>query len=116
MGDTYNVSGQAGAVGPKARAKQINLYQGGSVPTEGIDLPQLARELEELRQALKREATTREHDSIVATVGEAAEAAEKGDQPEALGKSRKLGRWALNAATAIGAGVAAAAIKGELGI
>ena len=52
MGDTYNVSGQAGAVGPKARAKQINLYQGGSVPTEGIDLPQLARELEELRQGV----------------------------------------------------------------
>ena len=116
MGDKYEVSGQAGAVGRNAQASNFTLQQAWREQAHQLDLPQLARELETLRQELKRQATTREQDSAVAAVGAAAEAAEQGDGPEALGRLQRAGKWALDAATAIGTAVAAAAIKVAVGL
>lgn len=115
MGDKYEISGQAGAVGRNARAKDMTFQQLWQGQREQLDLPRLAGELEILRLELKRQATTREHDAAVAEVGAAAEAAEHGDGPEALSRLRRAGQWALGAATAIGTGVAAAAIKVAIG-
>jgi hypothetical protein len=116
MGDKYEVSGQAGAVGKNAQASNFTLQQAWREQEQRLDLPQLAAELETLRQELKRQATTREQDSAVAAVGAAAEAAEQGNGPEALGRLQRSGKWALDAATAIGTAVAAAAIKVSLGL
>jgi hypothetical protein len=116
MGDKYEVPGQAGAVGRFAHAHDMTLQQAWRRHADEIDLPALARELEVLRRELRRQASTREHDVAVAEVGAAAEAAEHGDGPEALSRLRRAGQWALGAATATGAGVAAAAIRTAMGL
>ncbi|GAA3805867.1 hypothetical protein [Amycolatopsis tucumanensis] len=115
MGDKYEVSGQTGAVGRNARAKDMTFQQVWQGEGDRLDLPRLAGELEILRLELKRQATTREHDAVVAEIGAAAEAAERGDGPETLSRLQRAGKWALGAATAIGTGVAAAAIKVAIG-
>ena len=61
-GDTYNISGQAGAVGPGAHSHDNDFQQIQS----GIDLPKLAEELGRLRAAMKGETTgTREQDKAM---------------------------------------------------
>jgi hypothetical protein len=113
--DTYNV-GQAGAVGPNARAQGFSLQQVWEQNAERIDLGALARELASLRSAMRNEATTAEHDVAIGAVAAAEVAANKGDGPAALVKLREAGKWALQVATAIGVAVAAAALKTALGI
>src|SRR5262249_29156608 len=54
--DTYNISGQAGAVGPNAHAHDMTFNQIGSRIEESMNLTALASELEVLCQALKKEA------------------------------------------------------------
>jgi len=81
-----------------------------------IDLARLAEELETLRQELRRRATTREHDAVVAEIGAAAGEAERGDGQGALRRLRAAGQWALNAATSIGTTVAATAIRAAMGM
>lgn len=116
MGDKYEIPGQAGAVGRGAHAHDMTFQQAWRQQAEKIDLPELARELEALRQELRGRASTREHDAAVAEIGAAAEAAERGNGPEALNRLQRAGQWALGAATATGAGVAAAAIRTALGM
>lgn len=116
MGDKYEVSGQAGAVGREAHAHNISFQQIWTNHADRIDLQHLAVELETLRQALRAQATTREHDTVVAEIGAAASAAERGDGPGALHRLKGAGNWALNAATSIGTTVAAAAIRAALGM
>src|SRR4051812_45788824 len=78
-GDTYNIPGQAGAVGPNAQA-QGNAFQ--QVQGAPLDLPRLAEDLGRLHAALKGETTgTREHDKAVVAVADAEEAAAKGGGP-----------------------------------
>src|SRR3712207_5473788 len=70
--DTYNIPGQAGAVGPGARAHGNTFQQ----VQGGIALPKLAEELGRLRDAMKGEATgTREQDKAIGVVADAEEAA-----------------------------------------
>ncbi len=116
MGDKYEVSGQAGAVGREAHAHDMSFQQIWTSRASEIDLPQLAAELETLRQTLRKQATTREHDAAVAEIGAAAEEAERGDGPGALRRLKAAGQWALNAATSIGTTVAAAAIRAAIGM
>ncbi|WNZ06173.1 hypothetical protein [Streptomyces sp. 11x1] len=115
MRDKYEISGQAGAVGPEAHAHDLEFKQTQQHYRPQFDLAELARELEILRQELRQQATTSEHDIAVVEVGAAVEAAERGDEPETLNRLRRAGRWALEAATAIGTGVAANAIQASLG-
>ena len=49
MGDQYNVSGQAGAVGPNAHAHDMSFQQLWNKASSEIDLSKLASELRELR-------------------------------------------------------------------
>lgn len=116
MGDKYEVSGQAGAVGREAHAHDMSFQQIWANRASEIDLPRLAIELETLRQQLRQQATTREHDAVVAEIGAAAEEAERGDGPGALRRLKAAGKWALDTATSIGATVAAAAIRAAIGI
>jgi hypothetical protein len=107
-GDTYNIPGQAGAVGPGAHAHDNTFQQ-----IQGaIHLPKLAEELGCLRIAMKSEATgTREQDKAIGAVADAEEAATKGDGSAALGYLKTAGKWTLGIAEKIGVAVAAEAIK-----
>jgi hypothetical protein len=116
MGDKYEVSGQAGAVGKEAHAHDMSFQQIWANRASDIDLPQLAVELETLRQELRRQAVTREQDAAVAEIGAAAAEAEQGNGPATLRRLKAAGQWALSAATTIGTTVAAAAIRAALGM
>jgi len=119
MGDKYVASGQTGAVGPNAHVHNVSFQQAWmqfSDATGESDLGTLAEELEELRQHLRSQSTTRDQDAELVEIGAAASAAEGGDGPKALGHLAKVGKWALGAATAIGTAVAAAAIRAATGM
>jgi hypothetical protein len=106
--DTYNIPGQAEAVGPGARAHD-NVFQ---QIQGGIDLPKLAEELGRLRNAMKDEATgTREQDKAIGVVADAEEAATKGDGPAILQYLKSAGEWALGIAEKIGVPLAIEALK-----
>lgn len=117
MGDKYVASGQVGAVGPNAHVHDNSFEQRWNQLSsdKDADTGRLAQELEELRVHLRSLASTREEDASVAEVGAAASAAEAGDGAATLGHLSKAGRWAWSAATAIGTGLAAAAIKAAIG-
>lgn len=115
VGDQYT-TGQAGAVGPGASAQHMNFNQIWNQAGASLDLDALAKELETLRIAMRQKATEAEHDLATAEVAHAELAASKGDGPTVLLHLSRAGRWALTTATAIGTGVAAAAIKSALGL
>ncbi|MFJ9606062.1 hypothetical protein ACIRS1_06840 [Kitasatospora sp. NPDC101176] len=110
MGDTYNVDGQAGAVGPHAKASDNTFIQLRMPDGSPVDLPGLAAQLEQLRLALKSEAVTLEHDTAVGAVAQAEVAARQGDESGALAHLKAAGAWALGIARRIGVEVAALAI------
>jgi len=115
MGDKYEF-GDAGAVGPGARAGNVSFNQ--TWQHFQIDNPQvLANELTYILEALQTNAASTEpHLTAISEVKSAKAAVEAGDAGMAMAHLARAGRWALNAATTIGATVAAAAIQRALGI
>ena len=108
-GDTYNIPGQAGAVGPGARAEHNTFQQ---LQSGGVDLAKLAEELGRLREAMKGEATgTREQDKAIGTVADAEEAAAAGDGPAALRHLKSAGKWTLGIAEKISVALVIEALK-----
>lgn len=79
-------------------------------------LPSLAVELERLRQALIKEATSPVEYQAVAEIQAAEEAANAGDEPAVGRHLAKAGRWALDVAVRIGAAMAAAALDHAIGM
>ena len=116
LGDKYNVSGQAGAVGRGAHAHGISLEQLWSQASCDIDLAQLATELRGLRKRLSQEASNAEQQVALGNVDAAAKAAEDGAGPKALGYLQSAGKWVFGVATEVGTGVAVAAAKKHLGL
>jgi hypothetical protein len=116
MGDRYDIRGQTGAVGPNAEVHNVTFNQIWQENGGSIDLPTLADELERLRTILRADAKTPEDDQVVAEVGQAERAAREGNGAATLRHLRGVGKWALGAATSIGAGVAVAAIKAATGV
>jgi hypothetical protein len=107
-GGTYNISGQAGAVGPGAHARDNSFQQVHG----GVDLPKLAEELGRLGAAMKGEtAGTREEDKAIGVVADAEDAAAKGDGSGALRYLKGAGKWALEVAEKVGVEVAVEALK-----
>ena len=107
--DTYNVHGQAGAVGRHAHAHDMTFQQ---VQAGGLDLPKLAEELERLRAAMSQKAErSREQDKALGAVAEAADAAAGGDGAGVLRHLKRAGAWTLEVAKDIGVDVAAEVIK-----
>jgi len=106
--DTYNIPGQAGAVGPGAQARNNTFQQ----IQAGTDLPKLAEELGRLHAAMKGEATgTREQDKEVVAVADAEEAALTGNGSAALQYLKRAGEWTLGIAEKIGVALAVEALK-----
>lgn len=114
VGDQYSV-GQAGAVGPQSHAHDMTFQQVWNQAAPGIDLDALARELEQLRAALKVAARSADEDVGVGEVAMAEVAARQKDGPKALAHLKAAGKWALEVAEKIGVGVATAAIKSAIG-
>jgi len=119
MGDKYEISGQAGAVGPNAHAHDNTfnqLQQIGKQIEQSMDMAALASELETLRQALKKEAATEEHDLAVVDIGTAKRAAEAKDSRKLAESLKSAGKWALDVATKLGVSLATEAIKQSTGM
>lgn len=112
-GDTYNISGQVGAVGPGAKAEGNTFTQHQSSAT--VDLSALAIELAKLREAMMTQAGTPEKVIEAAVIAEAEQAAQQGDQPGTMAKLAKAGAFALGIAGQLGLGIAASLIANGLG-
>jgi hypothetical protein len=114
MGDSYNAQ-QAGAMGPNAKASNMSFQQIGTQNLGDVDLARLAAELRDLRAAMKSQSTEIGHDSAIASIGAAEEAADRADGPKVLKHLKQAGRWAFDVATKIGTTVAAKAIENAMG-
>ncbi|MGY0536546.1 ATP-binding protein [Nocardioides sp. YJ-D4] len=113
--DSYNVSGQAGAVGPGAVASgnTFNQYVAGLNPEQ---MANLAAELGTLRQAMRARAVAPEEDMAIAEIARAEMAAGANDQSVLQNALMKAGRWAWDTANAIGTPIASAALKAAIGL
>ncbi|WP_312834055.1 hypothetical protein [Comamonas sp.] len=116
MGDQYNVTGQIGAIGRSAKAKNNTFNQVFQQAASEIDLSVLASELATLRSSLRQQATEIEHDQAVACIGAAESAAKKQDGAGALSHLKSAGMWTFDVATKIGTTVAASAIQTAMGL
>jgi hypothetical protein len=77
----------------------------------GIDLPTLAKELGQLRAAMKKAEGKDDQDEAIGAVAAAEKAAVNGDGPTTLQHLNTAGKWALGIAEKIGVTVATEAIK-----
>ena len=110
-GDTYNIYGSVGAIGPGAHAQDMTFNQMWLEAGDKIDLPTLASELAKLQSKLKEEATEPEHDISLAEIAQAENSAKKGDGAKALEHLSKAGKWTLGIAEKVGVSVAIEALK-----
>lgn len=116
MGDKYDVSGQAGAVGPQAHAHDMTFNQVWNQLQGSIDLGQLAEELGRLHDAMQKDATEPGHRMAAGAVSAAEQSAREKDGAKVVEYLKAGGKWALSVAEKIGVGVATSALKGALGI
>jgi uncharacterized protein YjbI with pentapeptide repeats len=116
VGNTYNVSGQAGAVGANAHAQNMTSDQISSQIEKSMSLSQLANELSKLRQAMKNEATDPAHDIAISAVAMAEKAARDKDRSRIIESLSFAGKWALEIASKIGGSVLTEAIKKSIDI
>lgn len=108
------------------RNTQISILGGNTIidnsnrtqqsPISDIDLHTLAKELSQLRHAMKDNSSAPEHDIAVGEVAAAEKAAKAGESSTVVEHLRKAGSWSLDVANKIGVGVAIAAIKAALGL
>jgi len=115
MRDNFQ-AGQAGAMGPNAKAENMNFIQ---ILREGIgdsSLADLATDLEKLRTAMLSVSKSAPQDAAVSAVAEAEAAAKKGDAKSVLASLKSAGKWAMDVATKIGTAVAGKALEKALGL
>jgi hypothetical protein len=116
MGDKYDVSGQAGAVGPHSHAHDMTFTQIWNQLDAKFDLAQLANELQRLREALEREATEPAQKLAAGAVAAAEQSARQKDGPKVIEYLKTAGVWALKVSEKIGVALATEALKGALGM
>jgi uncharacterized protein YjbI with pentapeptide repeats len=111
-GDTYHISGQAGAVGPNAHAHNNTFNQLVNQFNQSIDLATLAKELSELRQAIKdKQDSSPQADIALGKVAEAEIAASEKDTAKVVEHLKAAGKWTLDFAKEIGKDVVVVVIK-----
>jgi hypothetical protein len=115
MRDVYQ-AGQAGAMGPGARAENINFIQILRDAIGDHSLADLAADLERLRAVMLSESKSAEQDAAVAAVAKAEAAAKKGEAEGVCGYLKGAGKWALDVATKVGTAVAQKAIEKSMGL
>jgi len=110
-GGKYEIPGQAGAVGPHAKAEVNSFTQLGAQPGDKIDLQRLAAELSTLGRTLFERANRT--DAVIAAqrVQEAEAAANQSDEAKLSYALSEVGTIALSTAKELGTEVAALAIR-----
>ena len=116
MGDKYEARGRAqvGTMGKGAKVTTVSFNSPAGEVRE-VDLASLISELQSLRAEMRNQASTTEDDQAVVAVGQAISAAEQGNTSSLFAHLKSAGKWALDLATAIGAELAAAALKSVVG-
>jgi len=102
--------GQAGAIGPDAKAEG-NTFQQITLNSDNLDFPKLATELRVLLEAMKKQEGAVEHFQALNAVEQAEEAAKQQDAPKLLEHLKTAGDWTFKVATGIGTGLAVAALR-----
>lgn len=100
-----NNYGPVGAIGTNAHGT-VNIHN-QSTELEHVDLRLLAVQLERLRTAFRSSAVSREDDKQIALIGDAAEAAEKGDRKGVHSFFTRFSKPVLNKAQEIGTDIVA---------
>ena len=100
-------------MGPDAHGNVVN--QSVVQDQHDINLTMLAEELAQLRLAMKREATTSEHDTAIERIASAETEAKTGNLEKTVGFLKLAGQWALDQAIKNGAAAATAALQKALG-
>lgn len=116
MGDEIRAKGQIGALGRNAKVEHTTFNQIWHEGGESVDLSKLAEELSAIRKAMRAESSTAEQDVQLGLIAAAETAAKSGDGPGVFGVLSKVGPWAIEAATKIGAGLAVAIISKATGL
>lgn len=116
-GDTYNVSGQAGAVGPDA-SSHGDSFQQVVWRIDGVNPSRLADELEAVRVAMKRIAgsdPTPEQDDEIGKVAGAQIAARKSDSAGVISYLKSVGTWTMTVVKETGAEIVALTLAHIIG-
>jgi len=116
IGDVYNVNGQVGALGPNAEAHNMTFKQISGQITNTINLEELSKELTLLRQAMKRESVTVDHDIAVSEIAKAEQAAKSKDLTKVAEYLKAAGKWALDIAVQIGVPIAIEAMTQAINV
>jgi hypothetical protein len=117
MGDTYNVSGQVGAVGQNAHAHDMTFNQIVNNFEKSIDLPTLAIQLAELREEMAKRRDTSPQAAIAqGEIAKAEVATKEGNTSKVVEHLKTGGQWLLDIAKEIGKDVVVAAIKQSMGM
>ncbi len=116
MGDKYDISGQVGAVGPRAHAHDLTFTQIWNQVENKLDLTALAKDLQRLHEVLERDATDPAKKLAAGAVAAAEQSARQKDGPKVIEYLKTAGTWALSVAEKIGVEVATVALKGALGL
>jgi hypothetical protein len=110
VGVHYEVSGQAGYVGPAGVSKQSTFVQAVPPGAAALDLLTLAEQLAAVRSAMRNTAPqewTVEQDDQIGHVAGAQLAAQDEDEAGVLAHLKRAGAWALSVAKQTGMEVAA---------
>jgi hypothetical protein len=116
MGDQYNNSGQAGAIGPGAHAHDMTFQQIWNQIGKQVDLTALADELAKLHAAMEREAKQPSEKFAAGAIAAAEESAKQKDGPKVMEYLKSEGKWAFSIAEQIGVDLAKEALKSSLGL
>jgi hypothetical protein len=86
------------------------------MPASAIDISQLAIELGRVRTEMKKTADPKEsaHDAEIGTIAQAETAAKSGNKSLALEILKGAGKWTLEVAKSVAAGIVKDAIEGKI--
>jgi hypothetical protein len=109
----YKNYGQAGAMGEKARSDYNTFVQ--PAPIESIDLAELAKQLVQVRAEMKKRANPddTEQDAEIGAIAQAERAAKAGDKSKALEFLKGAGKFTLEVAKSVTAGLVKDVIEGK---
>ena len=110
----YLNQGNVGAMGDNPRSDNNTFVQ--TAPASTIDLGQLAAELGRVRTEMKKTGDPDDatHDAEIGKIAQAETAAKSGDKSKALEVLKGAGKWTLEVAKSVAAGIVKDAIEGKI--
>ena len=111
----YQSSGNVGAMGDNSRSDNNTFVQMGGATS--VDLPELAKQLAQVRAEMKRKANPEDptQDAAIGAIAQAEVAAKSGNKSKTLECLKGAGKWTLDVAKSITAELVKDAIEGKLG-